>query len=324
MNCPYCEGLPKKNGKDRYGNQRFKCKSCGKTYIEQLDKPLDEMRISRDKAILCLRLLVEGNSVRSTERIAKVHRDTVLRLLEKVGKKCEKLHYDLVQDMPINDLQADEIWSFVGMKQKTASKQGLDENDKVGSTYTFTGIESDSKMIVAWHLGKRTEQDALIFLEKIYEISKNSRNRFQVSTDGWRGYDHTVNEVLPQADYGQVVKIYGKPNPDDVRYSPSEVLEIKKRVIAGNPEEKNISTSYVERQNLTMRMSMRRMTRLTNGFSKKFENLGYALALHFAYYNYCRVHKTLRCTPAMAANITKSIWEIEDLYDKLIDYNDED
>ena len=217
-----------------------------------------------------------------------------------------------------------EIWAFVGMKQKTANKQGLDANDKVGSTYTFTAIESDSKMIVAWHLGKRTEQDAMIFLEKIYEINKNSRQRFQMSTDGFRGYDHTVNEVLPQADYGQVVKVYGKPNPEQVRYSPSEVLSVKKKVVSGNPQSEKISTSYVERANLTMRMSMRRMTRLTNGFSKKFENLGYAIALHFAYYNYCRVHKTLRCTPAMEAGITKSIWEIEDLHDKLIEYSDED
>ncbi len=322
MNCPYCNGLPKKNGKDRDGNQRFMCKECGKTYIEKLDKPLDEMRLERDKAILCLKLLVEGNSIRSTERIANVHRDTILRLLEKVGKKCEKLHYDLVQGMPINNLEADEIWAFVGMKQKTANKQGLDENDKVGSTYTFTSIEGNSKMIVAWHLGKRTEQDALIFLEKIYEISKDTNGRFQMSTDGWRGYDHTVNEVLPQADYGQVIKIYGQPNPEQVRYSGSEVIEIKKRIVAGNPNLDSISTSYVERQNLTMRMSMRRMTRLTNGFSKKFENLGYAIALHFAYYNYCRVHKTLRCTPAMAADITKSVWEIEDLYDKLTQYSD--
>jgi IS1 family transposase len=178
-------------------------------------------------------------------------------------------------------------------------------------------------MIVAWHLGKRTEKDALIFLEKIYEITKDSRNRFQMSTDAFKGYDSTVNEVLgTKADYGQIIKIYGNPNPDEVRYSSGNVIEIKKKIICGNPIEENISTSYVERSNLTMRMGIRRMTRLTNAFSKKFENLSYHIALHFAYYNYCRIHKTIRCTPAMEAKILKSVWTLEDLYDKLADYGE--
>ena len=321
MNCPYCDSLPKKNGKDRYGNQRFKCKTCGKTYIEKLDKPLGEMRLPEDKAILCLKLLVEGNSIRSTERIANVHRDTVLRLLEKVGKKCEELHYDMVKGIRINDLQADEVWSFVKMKDKTKKRKNI-KNDKIGSAYTFTAIESDSKFIVAWHLGKRTEYDALKFLEKIYTSIEDSRNRFQMSTDAFKGYDHTINEVLgARADYAQIIKLYGKPNPEQVRYSPSECIGIKKRVVSGNPDLDKASTSYVERCNLTMRMSMRRMTRLTNGFSKKWDNLKYATALHFAYYNYCRSHKTLKgATPAMAANVTDTIWEIEDLLEKATHY----
>jgi len=135
-----------------------------------------------------------------------------------------------------------------------------------------------------------------------------------MSTDGFRGYDHTVNEVLgTKADYAQVIKIYGKPNPDEIRYSAADCIGIKKRAICGNPDMKKVSTSYVERSNLTMRMSMRRLTRLTNGFSKKWENLNYALALYFAYYNFCRIHKTLRCTPAMEAGITKTVWSLKDL-----------
>lgn len=313
MNCPECNSLSKKNGKDRNGNQRFKCLACGKRYSEPKEKNLGNMILAEEKALMCLKLLVEGNSIRSTERITEVHRDTIIRLLETVGKKCLWIQENLIKNVKVDDVQADEIWGFVGMKQKTANKQGIGDDEQVGTAYTFTAIESNSKLIVAWHLGKRTEEDALVFLEKLYAATEPTE-RFQMSTDGFRGYDHTVNEVLgTKADYGQVVKIYGNSEQKETRYSPSEVTSIKKRIISGNPDKDRISTSYVERSNLTMRMSMRRLTRLTNGFSKKWENLNYALALYFAYYNFCRIHKTIRCTPAMEAGIAKTVWEIRDL-----------
>ena len=271
------------------------------------------MRLAEDKAILCLQLLVEGSSIRSIERITNVHRDTIIRLLETVGEKCLWIQENLVKNVKVADVQADEIWAFIGMKQKTANNNGFGDDDKLGSAYTFTAIESNSKLIVAWHLGKRTEQDTLIFLEKLYAATQPTK-RFQMSTDGFRGYDHTVNEVLgTKADYGQVIKIYGNAEQKETRYSPSEVTSIKKRIVSGNPNKENISTSYVERSNLTMRMSIRRFTRLTNGFSKKWENHNYALALHFAHYNFCRIHKTIRCTPAMEAGITKTVWTLKDL-----------
>ncbi|MGI8883198.1 MAG: IS1/IS1595 family N-terminal zinc-binding domain-containing protein [Pyrinomonadaceae bacterium] len=314
MNCPECNSLSKKNGKDRNGNQRFKCLACGKRYSEPKEKSLGNMILAEEKALMCLKLLVEGNSIRSTERITEVHRDTIIRLLETVGEKCLRIQETLVKNVKVADVQADEIWAFVGMKQKTANEYGLDKDEKIGSAYTFTAIESNSKLIVAWHLGRRTEADTLIFLDKLYNAIDGATNRFQMSTDGFRGYDHTVNEVLgTKADYGQIVKIYGNPNPDEVRYSSGNVIEIKKKIICGKPNEEKISTSYVERSNLTMRMSMRRLTQLTNGFSKKWENLNYALALYFAYYNFCRVHKTLRCTPAMEAGIAKTVWTLKDL-----------
>jgi transposase-like protein/IS1 family transposase len=312
MNCPNCKSLGKKNGKDRNGNQRFKCLSCGKTYTAT--EKLEGKNLSADKIELCIKLLVEGNSIRSTERIANVHRDTIIRLLETVGERCLMLQETLVKNVKVADVQADEIWSFIGMKQKTANNNSLGDDEKIGSAYTFTAIESDSKLIVAWHLGKRTEQDTLIFLEKLYNAIDGATNRFQMSTDGFRGYDHTVNEVLgTKADYAQVVKIYGKPNPEEIRYSAADCIGIKKRVVCGNPDMEKVSTSYVERANLTMRMSMRRFTRLTNGFSKKWENHNYALALHFAHYNFCRIHKTLRVTPAMAAGISKRVWDLKEL-----------
>ncbi len=272
------------------------------------------MYLAEDKAILCLQLLVEGSSVRSIERITGIHRDTVLSLLETVGKKCLAIQENFVRNVKVKFVQADEIWSFVAMKDKQKHAL-LIEDEQIGSQYTFTAIDEESKLIVAWHLGRRTEAHALTFLEKVYAAIDGGTNQFQISTDAFRGYDHTVNEVLgTKAHYGQIVKMYGTPNPSEVRYSPAECVGCKKRTVFGNPIKAKISTSIVERNNLTMRMSMRRMTRLTNAFSKKWDNLNYTLALHFAHYNFCRSHKTLNgATPAMAANLTTSIWTLKDL-----------
>jgi transposase-like protein/IS1 family transposase len=321
MNCPNCQSLTKKHGKDRHGNQRFRCLACGKTSTEPKNKPLGSMYLAEDKALMCLNLLVEGNSIRSIERITGVHRDTVLSLLETVGKKCIAIQENLVRNVKVKFLQADEIWSFIAMKDKQKHAKEI-EDDKIGTAYTFTAIDEDSKLIVAWHLGKRNEADALTFLNKVYNAIDGGTDQFQISTDAFRGYDHTVNEVLgAKAHYGQVVKIYGTPNPQEVRYSAAECVGCKKRTVFGNPIKSKISTSHVERQNLTMRMSMRRFTRLTNAFSKKWQNHEYAIALHFAHYNFCRSHRTLHgATPAMAANLTKSIWTLRDLLKAAIQY----
>lgn len=210
----------------------------------------------------------------------------------------------------VANVEADEIWSYFGMKQKTANAQGGGDNEQIGSVYTFTAIEKDSKLMVARHLGQRTDQDALIFLEKLSTATETTK-RFQMSTDAFRGYDHTVNEVLgSKVDHTQVIKLYRATRPDEARYSPSECIGIKKKVVCGNPVLDKVSTSIVERSNLTMRMSMRRLTRLTNAFSKKFDNLNYALALFFAIYNFCRIHKSLRCTLALEAGLSKHVWEL--------------
>lgn len=313
MNCPICDNLSKKDGKDRKGDQRFKCTECGKRFSIAKDKLLSGMILSEEKALLCLKLLVEGNSVRSTERITGVHRDTVLRLLETVGKKCIWLQETRVKNVQVGFVEADEIWSFVAMKDRTKAAKEI-ESDKVGTAYTFTAIDAESKLIVAWHLGTRSEDHALTFLRKVRN-AVDQDTEFQISTDAWPGYNQTVPAILGrQAHYGQVKKIYGVPNPAEVRYSAAECIGARKRKITGNPIRKNISTSMVERQNLTMRMSMRRFTRLTNGFSKKWDNLNYMLAIYFAYYNFCRSHKTLSdATPAMAANLTSTIWSLKDL-----------
>ncbi len=313
MNCPKCDNLSKKDGKDRKGDQRFKCVECGKRFSIAKERLLGAMILPEEKALLCLKLLVEGNSVRSTERITGVHRDTVLSLLETVGKKCIWIQESLVKDVKVKFVEADEIWSYVAMKDRTKAAKEI-ESDQIGSAYTFTAIEAESKLIVAWHLGTRTEEHALTFLRKLRN-AVDEDTEFQISTDAFPGYNRTVPAILGgQAHYGQVIKTYGTPNPAEARYSPAVCTGCKKTKKHGNPVKKNISTSIVERQNLTMRMSMRRFTRLTNGFSKKWDNLNYMLAIYFAYYNFCRSHKTLNeATPAMAANLTKSIWSLKDL-----------
>lgn len=263
-----------------------------------------------DKALLCLRLLVEGNSIRSTERITGVHRDTIIDLLVKAGEKCERLLEDKIKGIAVKDVQADEIWAYVGMKEKT-KKRNLNTDPTLGDAYTFVAIERQTKLVLAWHLGRRTVSHTVDFTEK---LERATSGRFQLTTDGFPAYLDAVSYSLgTRCDFGQLVKIYAHPQDRETRYSPAEVVEAIATPRFGNPIPERICTSHVERQNLTMRMMMRRLTRLTNAFSKKWANLRAALALHFAYYNFCRIHKTLRCTPAMEAGITNRVWELGDL-----------
>jgi IS1 family transposase len=272
------------------------------------------MYLPEDKALMCLQLLVEGCSVRSIERVTGVHRDTVLRLLEVVGKKCIWVQETLVRNVKVGFVEADEIWSYVAMKDRAKVSKGIVDKE-IGTTYTFTAIDTESKMIVAWQLGTRTEADALMFLKRLRNaVSQDAV--FQLSTDSFPGYNQTVPAILGnQVHYGQITKTYGMaPSLAEARYSPAECIGCKKTKKLGNPIKDKISTSIVERANLTMRMSMRRFTRLTNGFSKKWDNLHYSIALHFAHYNFCRSHKTLNgATPAMAAGLTSTIWSLKDL-----------
>lgn len=315
MNCPKCDNLSKKDGKDRDGNQRFKCTECGKRFGIAKEKLLNAMILSEEKALLCLKLLVEGNSVRSTERISGVHRDTVLSLLETVGKKSLWIQDQYVRNVKVGFVEADEVWSYISMKDKTKAVKNID-NEQIGSAYTFTAIDAETKLIVAWHLGTRTGDHAFQFLQKV-RGAVDPDTVFQISTDSFAGYDFTVPAVLGhQAHYGQIVKTYAAVQ-DETRYSPAACTGCKKTRKHGYPVKDRISTSIVERQNLTMRMSMRRFTRLTNGFSRKWDNLQYMLAIYFCYYNFCRGHKSLNdATPAMAANLTNTTWSLRDLLQK--------
>lgn len=310
MTCHNCQTACNRFGKHRNGLQRFRCAQCRKTFTEDHTRPLDDMRLPIEKAEAILKLLVEGMSVRSIERITNVHRDTILRLLVLAGERCEKLLTETIRRVKVRDVEADEMWGYVGMKER--AKGSLYKNvDNLGDAYTYVAIERNSKLILAWHLGRRNRQNTLEFIVKLRNATEG---KFQLSTDGWTAYPEAIERVFgADIHYAQMIKVYGAPRDGEQRYSPAEVVDVEVVPRVGMPDYERICTSHVERQNLTMRMQIRRLTRLTNAFSKKWENLKAAVALHFAYYNFVRVHKSLRVTPAMEAGIADRVWGLGEL-----------
>lgn len=262
-----------------------------------------------EKRTQIISLLVEGNSLRSTSRLTGCSINTVTKLLVDVGQACQKFHDEKVVKLHSKKIQCDEIWSFVYAKNKNVPDNKI--ADKAGDVWTWTGIDADSKLIITWYVGNRDIESANFFMQ---DVASRLLNRVQLTTDAHKPYLQAVDNAfdLGGIDYAQLVKMYGS-SQSEVRYSPAECTGIKRKKISGDPDPKDVSTSYVERQNLTMRMHMRRFTRLTNAFSKKIENHCYAIALHFVYYNFSRIHKTLRVTPAMEAGLTKNIMEIKDI-----------
>jgi transposase-like protein/IS1 family transposase len=322
MTCHNCQAQAKKNGKDINGNQRYRCNKCAKTFAEPQDKPLGGMYLPIEKAVHCLNLLLEGCSLRSTERLTGVDINTLMKLLVVAGERCEQLLEDRIKNVPVKDVEADELWCFVGMKEKTMKKQiwDIDSNaEKLGDAYTFVGFERNTKLVLAWHLGRRTFDDTWKFTKKLDKATADSS--FQITTDGFAPYRDTIVHELghKQIDFAQLIKVYATPEGNEHRYSPPVVVDIISNIIHGNPDPERICTSIVERQNLTIRMQMRRFTRLTNAFSKKWENLKAALALFFAYYNFCRPHSSIKTeeikkrTPAMASGLTDHVWSISEL-----------
>jgi len=260
--------------------------------------------------------LVEGNSFRATSRMTDTAKGTVLKLLADIGKACAEYQNEVMKDLPCKRIQCDEIWSFCYAKEKNLPEDKKGKRG-YGDVYTWTALCADSKLVPSWYIGKRDAVSANIFMQ---DLAKRMKHRVQLTTDGHRAYLDAVESAFGiDVDYSQLVKLYGKEGTErEVRYSPPQCIGAKPIKINGNPDIKSISTSHVERQNLTMRMSMRRFTRLTNAFSKKVENLEYAVALHFMNYNFCRIHQSLRITPSMAAGITDRLWDIEDIV-KLLD-----
>lgn len=263
----------------------------------------------RAKILSCL---VEGNSIRATCRMTGAAKGTVIKLLADVGAACKAYHDKHVRNIASKRVQCDEIWSFCYAKEKNLPTEYKGVVG-FGDVWTFTGLCADTKLMVSYQVGLREAPDALRFVD---DLRSRLANRVQLTTDGHKAYLVAVNEAFGgDVDYAMLIKMYTEApgNANERRYSPGKCCGIEKRRIAGNPVKKDISTSYVERQNLTMRMSMRRFTRLTNAFSKKVENLGHAVALHFMHYNYGRIHQTLRVTPAMEAGLTDHVWTLEEI-----------
>ena len=269
-------------------------------------------QLHANRRALVLRCLVEGMSLRATARTADVSKNTVVKLLVDAGKACSEYQSRVLRDLPCRRIEVDEIWSFVYAKEKNVPR-AKNAPPEAGDVWTWTAICADTKLVPSWRIGDRSSATAIEFLD---DLRARLANRVQLTSDGHRAYLDAVEGAFGgDVDFAMLIKLYGGVQGKDsgTRYSPAQCTGIRRNVISGDPDPELVSTSYVERQNLTMRMSMRRFTRLTNAFSKKVENHGYAVALHFMYYNFCRIHRTLRVTPALEAGVTDRLWEISDI-----------
>lgn len=267
--------------------------------------------LKREKQEMVISALVEGNSIRSVERMTGVHRDTIMRLMVRVGEGCRWLMDTEMRDLPCERIQVDEIWGFVGKKQRHLTED--DDPREKGDMWTWVALDPDSKAVPSYLVGKRTWANARTFMS---DLAERLSYRVQISADALEAYVGAIDQAFgPDADFGQIVKVYEAEPIGPGRYSPPKVTRAERWAVWGDPDPDHISTSHVERNNLTMRMSMRRLTRLTNAFSKKRENLEAAVALHFGHYNFVRRHGTIRTTPAVAVGVADDPWTVADLLD---------
>lgn len=307
ISCPHETGH--KHGKDRQGNQRYKCSVCGKTFVLEAPKPLGLSRTSVKDATLALSLLLEGMSVRSVQRLTGLCRQTLADLILKIGANCDRFLQDTVKGIPVHDVQMDEIWSFVGMKQKT--RLAGERSEEFGDAWTFIAIERSTKLILCHQVGQRDNDTCVATLRK---LSTATTGRFQLTTDGLRAYSLNVPFILGnRVDFGVLFKNYAS-SQEHTRYSPAKIISCEKQVAFGNPDEELISTSIIERFNLTLRMVLRRFTRLTNAHSKSRKHHEAMQAIFVAWYNFCRRNMALRgATPAMASGLAAKPWSVKEL-----------
>jgi IS1 family transposase len=268
-----------------------------------------------EKKVLVVSMLAEGSSIRAIERVTSVNRNTIMNLGLRVGQACHRIHNEKIRSIQSSHIEIDEIWGFIGKKHKQTKP--WDFQDGIGDVWTFIALDADSKLIPSYWVGHRTILHATVFLR---DLASRLANRIQLSSDALAAYGETVGQQLGEnVDYAQIVKTYSLVNLNKdaaSRYSPAEVVKVKKTVISGMPDVAHITTSHVEKQNHTLRMHCRRLTRLTNGFSKKRENFEAAVALNFAYYNFCKTHGAIRMTPAQAAGIEASAWTVAELVER--------
>lgn len=312
MTCPKCQhDKPKKFG--TYGPskvQRYRCRDCRATFSHTPQKPLGRHYTSVDDASRAVALLCEGMSIRAVSRLTGLHKNTILGLLLTIGEKCANLLDSRLTGLSPRYVQADELWSWVGKKQRKYGPRTM-ANPDFGDQYVWLAIDAETKLVICQRVGKRSIESCEAF---IGDLSQRVTEDVQLTTDAFKGYAGAVAFHMPFAHYAQLVKVYAKPRQDGPEwYGPSSFVTAVPTPISGDPNETKISTSFIERANLTMRMHCRRLTRLTNAYSKSLKHLKAAIALLVAWYNFCRVHQTLRVTPAMQAGLTDRVWSIADL-----------
>lgn len=311
MTCIKCQHGQTKRfgyvGKTRV--QRYRCLFCKTTFVEPRVKPLDRHYTPLDKATQALAMMLEGCSVRAIERLTGVHRDTILALMNTAGEKAATAFDSLVRNVPARHVEADEVWCFIHTKE---THLRTDDPAEWGHTYTWIALDADSKLVLSYHVGKRSPADAFRFIE---DLDSRVKYRFQLTTDAYKAYLEPVETVLGlRVDYAMLVKVFATPqNTGPDWYGTGKIRDLIPSDIIGSPDPEHISTSYVERSNLTLRMQLRRFTRLTNGFSKKLDNLKSAVSLYMAWYNFCRIHGTLKVTPAMEAGLADHVWSLEEM-----------
>ncbi len=307
MNCTHCKSEnTAKSGKDRKGLQRYSCKGCRKTFTEP--HALAGKKISIDDAVRVLAMLLEGMSIRSCVRLTGISKRSILAIMVQAGESCRKFTDAKIRNVPAGTIECDEQWSFVGCKQKTAER--LRKGRGFGDRYVFTAIDRDSKLLLCWHAGIRDSDNTWEFLGR---LEATITGRPTIHTDGWLPYEPAIPKVFNhKVDQGQVIKQFhnAKGNDAHARYSPGGIVAIRRTVMHGNVDPNAISTSRMERFNLTTRMSVRRYTRLTNAHSKKTRNHDAMLGLYFAWYNFCRKHQTIKATPAVKAGLATEPWTL--------------
>jgi IS1 family transposase/transposase-like protein len=305
----------KKFGRDKHGNQRHQCLLCGKTFIDRSGRPLGDLRLPMDRAVMVLRMMLEGASLRTIHRLTRVDRATIGALLLLVGERCRRFLKAKIQNVQTGDVEVDELWAFIGAKEKMA--RALRKDEDFGDCYTFLAIDAESKLVLSHEVGKRA-------LGHTYQFASNLRvaiaGNCHVTSDGFRPYESAVPTALwdKNVSYAQLIKIFGKKTPrEEARYSPAPIIGLRKNRVWGYCRDDQICTSHVERLNLSLRMGLRRFTRLTNGFSKSWKHHSAAISLWIAFYNFCRVHQTLKTTPAVKAGVAAETWSVERLLNEV-------